>query len=85
MRNLLGIVFSGLLVFAIIGCQNKTNQEKASQNKTDQAVSTECDRECLEGFVDQYLTAIVVHDPSRAPFAKNARYTENADEISNSI
>jgi hypothetical protein len=82
MRNLLGIVFSGLLVFAIIGCQNKTDQEKASQNKTDQAVSTECDRECLEGFVDLYLTAIVAHDPARAPFAKNARYTENADEIS---
>ena len=75
MRTLLGIVFSGLLVFAITGCQNKTDQNKTSQNKTDQTVFTECDRECLEGFVDQYLAAMVAHDPSRAPFAENARYT----------
>ena len=77
MRKFLNIVLAGLLIFVVTGCQ-----EKPDQNKTDQAVSTECDRKCLEGFVDQYLTAMVAHDPSRAPFAENARYTENADEIS---
>ena len=69
MRNLLGIVFSGLLVFAITGCQNKTDQDQPDPNKSDQTVFTECDRECLEGFVDQYLAEMVAHDPSRAPFA----------------
>jgi hypothetical protein len=40
-----------------------------------------CDRACLQGFVDQYLKAIVAHDPSRLPLAKNARYTENGQAL----
>jgi len=36
-----------------------------------------CDRACLEGFVNQYLAAVVAHDPSRLPLTKNVRYTEN--------
>jgi hypothetical protein len=43
--------------------------------------SAQCDRRCLEGFVNQYLTALVAKDVSKAPFAPNARYTENAKEI----
>jgi hypothetical protein len=30
-----------------------------------------CDRECLQGYVDQYLQALVAHDPSRLPLAQN--------------
>jgi len=42
------------------------------------AVAAEpCDRACLEGFVNQYLAAVVAHDPSRLPLTKNVRYTEN--------
>jgi hypothetical protein len=37
----------------------------------------DCDRACLEGLVNQYLAAVVAHDPSRLPLAKNVRYTEN--------
>jgi hypothetical protein len=40
-----------------------------------------CDRVCLQGFVNQYLSAIVAHDPLRLPLAKNARYTENGQEL----
>jgi hypothetical protein len=40
-----------------------------------------CDRACLQGFVDQYLKAIVAHDPSRLPLATNARYTENGQAL----
>ena len=42
----------------------------------------QCNRQCLEGFVNQYLNAMVAHDASKAPFANNARYTENAKDIS---
>jgi hypothetical protein len=42
----------------------------------------QCNRQCLEGFVNQYLDAMVAHDVSKAPFAANARYTENAKDIS---
>jgi hypothetical protein len=41
----------------------------------------QCNRQCLEGFVNQYLNAMVAHDASKAPFAQNARFTENAKEI----
>lgn len=39
-----------------------------------------CGRQCLEGFVDQYLNAMLAHAPSKAPFAAHARFTENAKE-----
>src|SRR3984957_3859092 len=36
-----------------------------------------CDRQCLYGFLDQYLTALKAKDPSRLPLARNFRYSEN--------
>jgi hypothetical protein len=33
------------------------------------------------GFVNQYLAALVAQDPSKLPLAKNARYTENGQEL----
>ena len=40
-----------------------------------------CDRECLNGFVEKYVEAMRAHDPKKAPFAPNARYTENGVEL----
>ncbi len=45
------------------------------------AQAADCDRACLEGVMNQYLDAMVAHDPSKAPFAPNARFTENAMEL----
>ena len=42
-----------------------------------QSVATACDYACLTGFVDQYLAALVAHDPSRLPLAAHVRSTEN--------
>ena len=36
-----------------------------------------CDRACLEGLVDQYLAAVVAHDPSKLPLSKDVKYSEN--------
>ena len=36
-----------------------------------------CDRRCLEGFVDTYLSALAAHDPARARLARDVRFTEN--------
>lgn len=41
------------------------------------AVQVECDRQCLAGFLDAYLQALVAHDSSNLPVTKNVRYTEN--------
>ncbi len=36
-----------------------------------------CDRACLENLVNQYLAAVVAHDPKRLPWSQDVRYTEN--------
>ena len=41
------------------------------------AAAADCDRECLNHFVDQYLDAVVAHDPSKLPLAKNVKFTED--------
>ena len=40
-----------------------------------------CDRACLQSVVDQYLAAVVAHDPKRLPLAPAARYTENGQAL----
>jgi hypothetical protein len=40
-----------------------------------------CDRACLESMVDRYLAALVGHDPSKAPLAADARFTENGQAL----
>ena len=39
-----------------------------------------CSRACLENVVDQYLAALVAHDPQRLPLSQDVLYTEN-DQI----
>jgi hypothetical protein len=38
----------------------------------------DCDRACLQGLADQFITALLAHDPSKVPLAKNVRYSENS-------
>lgn len=40
-----------------------------------------CDRGCLDGLVDQYLNALVAHDPSKLPLAKNVKFTEDGVQL----
>ncbi len=46
------------------------------------AAQTEsCDRACLYGLMNQYLQALVAHDPSRLPLAPNVKFTENTNAM----
>ena len=40
-----------------------------------------CDRVCLTGIADRYLAALVAHDPSKAPMAPNAKFTEQSKAL----
>ena len=40
-----------------------------------------CDRACLEKVINQYLAALVAHDPKGLPLSKDVMYTENAQRI----
>jgi hypothetical protein len=42
------------------------------------AAVRDCDRACLKGALDQYLNAVVKHDPAAAPLFVGFRQTENA-------
>lgn len=41
------------------------------------AAPVECDRECLAGFMNKYLEALVARDASTLPVTNNVKYTEN--------
>lgn len=41
------------------------------------AAPTRCDSACLFKVLDQYLAALKAHDPAKAPFAPDARTSEN--------
>ena len=38
----------------------------------------DCDRACLQGLAEQFIAALVAHDPSKVPLAKGVRYSENS-------
>src|SRR5215813_7614092 len=40
-----------------------------------------CDRACLEGFIDQYLDALVAHNPKMLPLVRNVKFTENGQKL----
>jgi hypothetical protein len=42
------------------------------------AAPNDCDRACLKNALDQYLNAVVKHDPSAAPLFVGFRQTENS-------
>ena len=72
MRKLLFVVAMGMLFFAVTSCSTEEVEQ----------VSEQCDRQCLEGFVNQYLAGMVAHDASGVSFSENVRFTENAKEYS---
>jgi hypothetical protein len=78
-KHFLFLLFSLLLVVGISACNadKRTNTEIA-QGKT---ATPDCGRACLEAFANQYLDALVAHDPSRIPLAKNVKFTENGQEL----
>jgi hypothetical protein len=39
--------------------------------------ATQCDRQCLYGYLDKYLDALKAKDPSRLPLAESVRFSEN--------
>jgi hypothetical protein len=48
---------------------------------TDAAAQGSCDRACLKTLLDQYLGAVIKHDPAAAPLVVGFRQTENAINV----
>jgi hypothetical protein len=73
MRKSVIILFALAVLPCVPGSLNQANAAPAKAG--------DCDRACLNGFVDQYMAAVAAHDPSKLPHAANARYTENNVEM----
>src|ERR1700691_5495217 len=61
---------SWALVFAVASLHAQPAKSAAS-----------CDRACLEGFVNQYLDAMVARNPYSLPLAPKVKFTENEQVI----
>jgi hypothetical protein len=70
-RRIPSILLLALSLVAIVSIR------PADQATAAAAPAATCDRACLNGIVDQYLAAMVAHDPSKLPLAKNVKFTEN--------
>lgn len=80
------MILSISMLAGLIACGSDEPTESVESVAADITSSSEassstlvvCDRECLEGFVDQYLNALVANDHTQAPFSSDAKFTENA-------
>jgi hypothetical protein len=72
--NLLSLPTRVLLAGALLLSIGAYNIARAQTN-------AQCDRSCLESIVDQYLAALVAHDPWRVPFDSKVKFTENNVEL----
>ena len=70
------VVLSALAILMSVLAAGSLNRVNAAPAK-----AGDCDRTCLNGFVDQYMAAVAAHDPSKLPTAANVRYTENNVEM----
>jgi len=66
-------------VLALVAALSMPASTRANGNQA--AAASGCDRACLNGFVDRYLDALVAHDPSRLPWAKPAKFTEDGQHL----
>ena len=70
-----------VLVDVPYGMQSGWGKSRAPGNAVTASASPGCDHDCLVGFVDKYLAALLRHDPGKGLFAADARFTENAQPL----
>jgi len=75
MRSVLAVVFTAAaLVAAAIRLVPAAHASTGP-------IPLNCNRACLEDLVNQYLAAVVAHDPKRVPLSADVKYTENDQEM----
>jgi hypothetical protein len=77
MHNRLIAALAALLALTLAACGNMEVADNASDS-----AKPACDRDCLIGITDTYLSALVAHDPSAAPLAGDVAFVENITRMS---
>jgi hypothetical protein len=78
-KKLVTVAAVCLLLFGVV--VGKSNRAAAFANEPTPAASNACERDCLNAFVDQYLDAVVAHNPSRLPVTKSVKFTEDGQRL----
>ena len=68
-RIILTALLAAVLTFAFAACSSEPEV-------------TVCDRDCIIGITDAYLSALVAHDPGAAPLAENIAFVEDITKMS---
>jgi hypothetical protein len=66
---------------AIVGVAAFTGYPVPGAHASTGPIPLNCNRTCLEDLVNQYLAAVVAHDPKRLPLSANVMYTENDQQM----
>jgi hypothetical protein len=65
------------LIAAAVAAQPARAQATAPSPDYDPNFNYDCDRACLNAFLDQVIAAMVAHDSSSLPLSRDVKYTEN--------
>ena len=76
MRRGLEVVTSVTVLLLFVFAMH-VNPATVAAREAPRSVEDSCDYTCLTGFVDQYLKALVAHDPSQIPGTDHVKFTEN--------
>jgi hypothetical protein len=68
---------AALLIIGVIAASSARAQSSAPPADYDPNFNYDCDRACLNGFLDQVLAAMAAHDSSSLRLARDVKYTEN--------
>ena len=69
------------LILAAFACGVARAQSSAPPADYDPNFNYDCDRACLNGFLDQLIAAMVKHDSSTLSLARDVKYTENGQVL----
>jgi hypothetical protein len=77
------VAILSLLLCFVMACQGPAAKSPESEKPAAEKAAPEppCDRACLEKYVDQYMDAMLSHNPIPTLFAKDCRFTENGVQL----
>ncbi len=78
LRTMIPAAMAILFATAIVALPGRA---ASAEPQPPRAAGAQCDRACLEGFVNQYLAALAARDPSKLSFASDVKFTENTAKL----
>jgi hypothetical protein len=78
-RKCFAVAVLALFLFVVAACKKPASKNASPETALSQktAKQSACDRACLEGYVDQYMDAMLKHEASKTLFAEDVKFSEN--------